>query len=128
MAYELDKPVSEVADSGPGLAFVVYPEAVSLLPGSHIWATLFFLMLLSLGFGTQFSIMETVVSVVVDAWPSRYPKPSHRKVLFVACVLMFLIGLSMVTEGGMSVSSAVSTRSLTPFLYPFRLGGCLVAA
>jgi len=78
MAFELDKKVSEVVDSGPGLAFVVYPEAVSLLPGAKLWALLFFTMLLALGFGTQFSILEAVVTIVVDAWPKGWRKPSHR--------------------------------------------------
>lgn len=63
---------------GPGLAFVVYPEAVSLLPGSKIWALLFFLMLLALGLGTQFSILETITSIVVDAWPRKWGRANHR--------------------------------------------------
>ena len=70
--------------SGPGLAFIVYPEAVSLLPGSKIWALLFFTMLLALGFGTQFSILETIVTIILDAWPTSkgsWEKPSHFKVI-----------------------------------------------
>ena len=83
MAYELDKSVDEVAETGPGLAFVVYPEAVSLLPGAKMWALLFFTMLLALGFGTQFSILETIVTIILDAWPTSknsWKKPSHFKV------------------------------------------------
>ena len=51
-------------------------------------------MLLSLGLGTQFSIMETITRIVVDAWPSL----SHRTVLTIACSAMFLAGLSMTTQ------------------------------
>lgn len=78
--------------SGPGLAFVVYPEAVSLLPGSKIWALLFFTMLLALGLGTQFSLLETVVSIVVDAWPKKWGKANHIVVLLIACISMFTVG------------------------------------
>ena len=113
MAYELEKDISHVAKDGPGLAFVVYPEAVSLLPGSKIWAALFFIMLLALGFGTQFSILEAIVTIIVDAWPAKWGRLNHRRVLFVVCVSMFLAGLTMVTEGGMYVLQLLDNHAGT---------------
>ena len=98
---------------GPGLAFVIYPEAVSLLPGGHIWALLFFLMILALGFGTQFSIMSAIVTIITDAWPRSWGKLPYVRVLLIMCVVMFAMGLSMVTNGGMYVLQLLDNHAGT---------------
>uniref|UniRef100_A0A3P9JCE6 Transporter n=1 Tax=Oryzias latipes TaxID=8090 RepID=A0A3P9JCE6_ORYLA len=53
MAQDLDIPIGEIMAAGPGLAFVAYPRALSLIPGSSFWAVLFFLMVLFLGLDSQ---------------------------------------------------------------------------
>ena len=63
---------------GPGLAFVAYPEAVTKMPVSPVWAVLFFLMLLLLGFGTQISTTETVVTILQDQFPALRGKNRSR--------------------------------------------------
>ena len=73
-------------------------------------AILFFLMLLTLGLGTQFSIMETIARIVVDSWPRPN---SHRSVLTISCFLMFLVGLSMVTTSGMYVLQMMDNHAGT---------------
>lgn len=46
-------PVSEVATAGPGLAFITYPAAVTLMPAPNFWAITFFVMLFFLGIDTM---------------------------------------------------------------------------
>ena len=43
--------------SGPGLTFIVYPEALAMLPGSAIWSAVFFLTLFVMGLDTQVSLL-----------------------------------------------------------------------
>ncbi|XP_028286519.1 sodium- and chloride-dependent GABA transporter 2-like [Parambassis ranga] len=101
MAHELELPVEEVATAGPGLAFIAYPKALSLLPGSSFWSVLFFLMILFLGLDTQFVCVESLVTAVTDLFPSHLRRPRAREILvLVIAVVCFLLGLPLVSDGG----------------------------
>ena len=60
----------QVVKGGPGLAFIIYPEVVTMMEISHVWAVLFFAMLISLALGSIFGAFETVISALSDqfAW------------------------------------------------------------
>ncbi|XP_057326687.1 sodium- and chloride-dependent glycine transporter 1-like [Microplitis mediator] len=70
LAHELNVPVASVVDQGAGLAFIVYPEVVARLPIAPIWSLLFFVMLLTLGLDSQFALMETVTTAILDGIPA----------------------------------------------------------
>jgi len=48
--------------TGPGLAFVVYPEALARMPVSPLWSVFFFIMMATLGFGSE---VTTKLSILI---------------------------------------------------------------
>lgn len=96
LAQELDVDVEKVVDQGAGLAFIVYPEVVTRLPISPLWSLLFFLMLLTLGLDSQFALMETVTTAILD----RFPNLRQFKiwVVLIVAILGYLGGLGFTTN------------------------------
>ncbi|XP_035824773.1 sodium- and chloride-dependent betaine transporter [Aplysia californica] len=100
MAHTLRVPISTFANTGPGLVFVVYPEAISYLPLPQLWGVLFFIMLFTLGLDTQFVMCETLLTTLGDLFPGLMRKRQALiKLLYFAALL--LISLPFATEGGM---------------------------
>ena len=51
----------------PGLTFNVFTEAIILLPGSPFWVVLFFTMLITLKVDSQFTSLESLLTVLFDS-------------------------------------------------------------
>ncbi|KAK4318107.1 hypothetical protein Pmani_010875 [Petrolisthes manimaculis] len=99
LATELGVEVKDVVSSGSGLAFVVYPAAVTRMPAPPVWAILFFAMLITLGLDSQFTMVETLTTALFDQWEVlRSRKPL---VVGLMCFVLFLCGLTMCLEGGL---------------------------
>ncbi|XP_069749766.1 sodium- and chloride-dependent neutral and basic amino acid transporter B(0+)-like [Narcine bancroftii] len=99
MAHRLNIPVSEVAKSGFGLAFIAYPEALAQLPAAPFWSILFFFMLVTLGLDSQFATIETILTTLLDQFPKLLQsKRLHMTAGF--CILFFFLGLPCVTQAG----------------------------
>ncbi|XP_068133767.1 sodium- and chloride-dependent betaine transporter-like [Hyperolius riggenbachi] len=104
MAQEQGIPITEVAESGPGLAFIVYPKAVTMMPLSQLWSCLFFIMLILLCVDSQFIYVETLCLAIIDLYPSVLRRGYRRELLVLAMsIVCFLCGLFIVTEGGMYI-------------------------
>ena len=85
--------------SGAGLAFILYPEVVSRLPISPLWAVLFFLMLVTLGLGTQFSVVVTVHTTLLDSFPELLRRGKRPMLVLIGiCCVGYILGLSCCTR------------------------------
>ncbi|MFH1378275.1 MAG: sodium-dependent transporter [Planctomycetota bacterium] len=103
-ALEAPAPVAvdKVAKSGPGLAFVVFPSIIAKLPGgvfgNAIFAILFFLMLLTLGIDSLFSIVEAVAVGVHDRLSGRIKRST---ITIALCVIGFIFSLAYSLQSGL---------------------------
>ncbi|XP_037918246.1 sodium- and chloride-dependent glycine transporter 1 [Hermetia illucens] len=99
LAHELDVEVKKVVDQGAGLAFIVYPEVVTRLPVSPVWSVLFFVMLLTLGLDSQFALMETVTTAILDKFPAL--RQYKFWVVLAVSIFGYVGGLGFTTNSGM---------------------------
>lgn len=124
---------------GPGLAFVAYPEALALLPGSVFWSIMFFLMLFMLGIDTlvrlhyvckvytgthvmpsfdilcsapsQFGNMEGITTAVMDEFPQLRGNTLHKSLFLGAlCFCFYLMGLLLVTDVSVFLMNGTSEQ------------------
>ncbi|MEA2104934.1 MAG: sodium-dependent transporter [Candidatus Cloacimonadota bacterium] len=100
LAFHSGVPVDQVVDAGPGLVFVTYPAAIAQLPGGiiaqSIFGILFFIMLLTLGIDSAFSLSEAIVTGLKDSF-----KIKRETVVLWVCSVGFLIGLFYASRAGL---------------------------
>ncbi len=97
LAFKQGVMVPDVVTSGPGLAFVTYPAILSLLPfWAQFFGVLFFLMLLTLGIDSAFSLVEAFVAGIEDNITIK-----REKFIGIVCIVAFLLGIPFATKGGL---------------------------
>ncbi|CAF4851966.1 unnamed protein product [Rotaria sp. Silwood1] len=98
MSLKTGLPIAQVAQGGPGLAFIAYPQALSIMPGGPFWAVVFFFMLLTLGLDSQFAFADVIISGLLDSF-----KQLRRHKIFVTisyCIVCYLLALPICAPGG----------------------------
>lgn len=73
-------------------------QAVLNMPWPHFWSVLFFLMMFTLGMGSQFGGIEAICTSLIDQWP--HLRQHHWRVTAGVCLCCFLAGLPMICNGG----------------------------
>lgn len=91
-----DIDISQLAASGPSLAFIVLPKALSLIPGAIIVSIMFFLMLITLAIDSLFSLVEAIAALFED----HFPHISKKMIVFFVCFVCMLGGLVFTTSAG----------------------------
>lgn len=117
-------PVDKVVDQGAGLAFIVYPDVVTRLPIAPLWSFLFFFMLLTLGMGSEFALLETIMTGIQDL----YPVLRQRKtwVVLTVSIMGFLSGLVVCTDGGMYVLQLMDSYAASWAVFLMAIIECIL--
>ncbi|XP_062285093.1 sodium- and chloride-dependent betaine transporter-like [Scomber scombrus] len=130
MAQKQGVTVDAVAESGPGLAFIAYPQATAMIPFPQLWTVCFFLMLIFLSADTHFVTVECFITSISDLFPKLFRKPGRHEIfVLVICSSFFLIHLTLVTEGGVYIFQLIDYYACTrAFHYFMALSQCLALA
>jgi len=97
MSHSTAQPISGVVKESIGLAFVVYPKAISMLPAfSREFGLIFFAILVIAGLSSGISILEGITSAIIDKF--HY---SRKIVVSVLSVFGFLGGIIFTTRSGL---------------------------
>jgi NSS family neurotransmitter:Na+ symporter len=96
MAHKLSLPIDKVVSESIGLAFVVFPKAIGMLPAfSQLFGVLFFSSLVIAGLSSSVSILEAFTSGTIDKF--HY---SRKTVASVLAVAGFFGSTIFTTQGG----------------------------
>lgn len=124
LAAITNTPVTDVVAGGPGLAFIAFPTALAALPYAKFFSFLFFLMLLTLGIDSAFSLLEAAATAIED----RYPKVHRSRVLLGLCAIGFAGSLIFVTRAGLYWLDIVDHWMNSYGLVALGLAECLIIA
>uniref|UniRef100_A0A3Q1CU20 Transporter n=1 Tax=Amphiprion ocellaris TaxID=80972 RepID=A0A3Q1CU20_AMPOC len=105
MSYLQGIPIRQLAVDGPGLVYIVYPQAFANMPVAQLWAVMFFFMLLCLGLDSEFAMVEVMVTSLMDAFHRDLMNIFRRKEFFVLaiCGVACLLGIPCVMQVGIYV-------------------------
>ncbi|XP_069112954.1 sodium-dependent proline transporter-like isoform X2 [Argopecten irradians] len=126
LAHDAGVSIAEVAESGPGLVFLVYPEVLTRLPLPHLWAVIFFFMLFMVGLDSQFGSLETFISALTDRFPNTLGKRKYS-LLIVVFLLYFSTGMIFTTQGGIYIFQFIDWYLTAFIIFVVAFLECIIA-
>ncbi|EUB59773.1 Sodium-dependent serotonin transporter [Echinococcus granulosus] len=107
MCYRMNRTMDTVANEGPSLVFIAYPEAIATLPGSTFWAIIFMLMLITLGLDSTFGGLEAIITALLDRWPKL--RKRREIVVLIMIIYCYVGALPTTTNGGYYILTLFDT-------------------
>lgn len=93
--------IDNIIEAGQGLAFVVYPYAVTTIAGAPFWAILFFIMLVLLGISSTIASIEVTIASILDTFKGFGRTKLRRKItITIIFFVYFCLGLIFCLKSG----------------------------
>ncbi len=90
------------------VGFITYPQAIAQLPGSNVWAVVFFLTLYLLGIDSAFAYLEGLTTAVAN---TNWGGVIRQKVAVFGCVFVaFIVSIIYTTRFGYWMLDAMDTQ------------------
>ncbi|XP_060075552.1 sodium- and chloride-dependent glycine transporter 2-like [Ylistrum balloti] len=106
MSTTFNMDIQDVVADGPGIAFMIFPEAISTLPVPQLWSALFFFTLFTVGLDSRIVHLQVINGAMADVYPDIFR--SNLKLTSAAvCILTTIFGIPYVYQGGMYVVQLV---------------------
>ena len=107
LSRETGVSIEKLANPGFDLGFITYPTAIAMFGKgwSQVFTLLFFMTLLMLGIDSAFSLVEVLMSPLMDL--SSFCRRNRSIVSLAVCVSMYLLSLVFATRGGFWVLEIV---------------------
>ncbi|TNF69475.1 MAG: neurotransmitter symporter family protein [Gammaproteobacteria bacterium] len=97
-------PIDQVVEGGIGLAFIVFPKALALLPfGQGFFSTIFYLALFALAFTSIVSLFEAILAATMDGTQ----KIKRQSILLITIILTFIVSLIYSGNNGLYILDIV---------------------
>ena len=95
--------IEDIQIEGVELAFVIYPAMISMLPGSNIWAVIFFVMMILIGIDTIFATFDFIMAFLLSEYPIIRKKCRLEVFSLILVIGSFIISLIFCTRQGIHV-------------------------
>lgn len=100
--------IDKVIQAEAGLAFIVYPEAVSIMDVPQLFSCLFFIMLILLAVSSVAAQWEGLLAAFIDEYP---PLKKKRLLLLIgSCFIAFLCGFAICFDSGFLLFTLMNNR------------------
>ena len=107
--------IQDVVKGGISLAFVSYPSAVLEMEVAPLWSFLFFFMLINLALSSICGGVQTFLAFILDEKPEWTKYRTY--IVMGLCLMFFLAGLPMCTNGGILLFTVFDKRCTSSLLF-----------